>query len=123
MVTHYAEPIGYVFGRNYLSSSGRSDPPGSFGFATARKSASRADCAGLSCLSSGNFQAPALTAPRSLGTGAEGGEAPVLSIESGAFESSGSLVGVISHVLEHEPGELERVRGSGTCERSSRGTG
>src|SRR5215813_753075 len=121
MVTHYAEPIGYIFGRDHLSSARRSHAPGRARSAPARQPVGRVYCPSIPGFPSGHFQAPALAAPSSSGAGAERGKAQVLSVKPGAAESSRSLVRVVPRLLEHEPGELESVRRSGACERNDGG--
>src|ERR1700757_3428216 len=109
MVTHYAEPIGYIFARDDLQRAGGSDSPGCARPAAAWQAARRTDCAGVSGFAAGHFQAPSAAAPGASGRGAAGGKAPVLPAQSRTIEGSGFLVRAISLILASTPNQLEGV--------------
>src|SRR5713226_9448625 len=67
MVTHYAEPIGYIFGRSHLSSSRRSHTPRGSRLAAEGQPARGTNRRGVSSFPSRNFEAPSPAAPRALG--------------------------------------------------------
>src|SRR2546422_624003 len=86
IVTHYASPFGYVFGRGKARSKsggrlprpGRSHPPRRAGSPAAGKPACGTDRAGLSCVTAGHLQAPATAAPGAFGPGTPAGKTSLL---------------------------------------------
>ena len=129
MVTHYAEPTGYVFGGSDVSGFGRSHASRGSRSAAAGKPACGPHCRSLPSFASGNLKAPAIAAPGASGARTSRRSPQGLSAQSGTAASCGFLARALSQLLEREPGQLESIRGSRTRKRNAgaqtqmRGTG
>ena len=106
-VTHYAEPIGYIFGRKHLQRAGRSYPARRARLTEARKPAGRSNRPGVSRVAAGNLQAPAPASPRTFGSGTAGRSKSAVSAQPGTVEGRGFVAGTVPFVLECESDQLE----------------
>src|ERR1700722_9684826 len=104
IVTHYAEPFGYIFAGGGIQCFGRSHPPRCTRSVAQRQPACRTDCFGVSCLKAGNFQAFAFAAQGSSGRGTPRRPASRLPVESPTAPRGGYVAGAVSGVLADESG-------------------
>src|ERR1035438_9308983 len=107
MVTHYAEPFGYIFGGSHLPRAGRPHAPRRSRPAPQGRTARRPHCTGLSRVSSGHFQASAPVAEGAPGGRTSSRTPPPLSIEPRAVEGGRFLARTLSALLADESGEFE----------------
>ena len=119
MVTHYAEPIGYIFGGSDVSCFGRSHASRRSRSAAAGKPACWQHRGSLPSLSSGNLEAPAIAAPGASGARTSRRSPPRLSAQSRTIASCGFLARALPYFLEREPGQLESIRGGRTGKRNA----
>src|ERR1019366_1371957 len=107
MVTHYAEPFGYIFGGSHVPRAGRPHAPRCSRPAPQGRTARRPHRTGLSRVSSGHCQAPAPVAQGALGGRTSSRTPPPLSTEPRAFEGGRFLARTLSALLAAESGQVE----------------
>src|ERR1700736_3460979 len=112
MVTHYAEPFGYISGWSYFPRSGRSHATGRARPLAAGKSACRTDRSRVSRIPSGHLQAFTSPPPRPSGAGAALGASSLLPAQPRTTEGGGFMVGAIPRLLADQLGRLEGICGS-----------
>src|ERR1051326_2998050 len=110
MVTHYAKPSGYAFGRRGLQRPGGPDPPRPAGTPAQRQSAGRRHRGEVPNLTSCHLQAPALAATGEPGARTTARATSLLPAQPGAAESGGPVARSLPGVLELKTGGPEVVR-------------
>src|ERR1019366_10333265 len=107
MVTHYAEPFGYIFGGSHLPRAGRPHASRCSRPAPQGRTARRPHRTGLSRVSSGDFQASAPVAEGAPGGRTSSRTPSPLSTESRTFESGRFMARTLSPLLADESGQFE----------------